>query len=88
LEYAEKEIHDPVRIVTTTVALDEASEPLLPVKTDKGVPRDLAFEVIQKASALVISAPVRAGDVLVENILNTGVNLIATRSFERIEWSE
>ncbi len=88
MEYAEKEICNPVRIVTTTVALGEASVPLLPVKTDGGVPRDMTFAVIQEASTLAVSAPVKVGDVLVENILNIGVNLTATRSFHRRARSE
>jgi CxxC motif-containing protein len=81
-EYAEGEIFHPKRIVTTTVAVEAAKVPFLPVRTERAVPKDLSFRIIEAASRLVVSAPVRRGDVLICDILNTGVNLIATRSLD------
>ena len=79
LEYAEKEIFHPERIVTTTVRLDGAEFPLLPVKTGGAVPRDLAFRVIEAASRLSVRAPVSVGQVLLADVAGSGVDLVACR---------
>jgi CxxC motif-containing protein len=80
VKYAEKEIFHPERIVTTTVRIFGASIPLLPVKTDRSVPKDLSFKIVEQASKIRAEAPVKVGDVIIENILNTGANLVATLS--------
>ncbi len=79
-EYAAKEVFHPERIVTTTVCIRGASLPVLPVKTDKSVPKTLTFKIVQAASKAAVQAPVKVGDVIIGNVLETGINLIATRS--------
>lgn len=83
LEYAEREIFRPQRIVTTTVRLEQADFPLLPVKTSAAVPRDLAYRVIEEASRLRLRAPVASGQVVLADVLGTGVDLVAARSAGR-----
>ncbi len=83
LEYAEKEIFHPERIVTTTVKISGASLILLPVKTEASVPKELCLKVIESASKLQVRAPVKMGEVLIRDILKSGVNLVATRSVEK-----
>lgn len=83
-EYAAKEIFRPERIVTTTVRVKGAAIPTLPVKTARSVPKDLGRKIVQAASTITVTAPVKAQDVIIEDILNTGVSLIATRTVERI----
>ena len=45
----------------------------------------LNFEAIKKINKVTVKAPVKAGDVIVENILGTGVDVIASRSMGRIK---
>jgi CxxC motif-containing protein len=80
LEYAEREVFHPHRIVTTTVRLAGADLPLLPVRTSQAVPRDLCLRVVREASRLTVAAPVRAGQVIVANVLGSGADLVATRT--------
>jgi CxxC motif-containing protein len=82
-DYAEKEIFHPERVVTTTVRIKGAAVPVLPVKTAKPVPKDLGSKIVQAASKITVNAPVRVGDIIVDNILGTNVSLIATRRAER-----
>ncbi len=82
-DYAAGEIFHPERIVTTTVRVKGAPIPVLPVKTEKSVPKDLSFKIVRAASKIIVNAPVRAGDIIIQNILGTNVNLIATRTIER-----
>jgi len=84
LDYAEKEIFNPQRIITTTVSISNSIISLLPVKTDCSIAKNLSFKVIEYASKLQLNAPVKMGDVVIKNILGTGVNLVVTRSLEKI----
>ena len=77
-EYARNEFAHPVRILTTSVRLTGGSEPLMPVRSAKPVPKELLMECVKALQAVTVSAPVRCGDVVVKNILDTGVDVIAT----------
>ena len=80
--YAQKEVTDPRRIVTTTVRVEGSRENActVPCKTAQDVPKGLIFAVMQDAAAVVATAPVRIGDVLMEDAGGTGVSLIATKN--------
>ncbi len=78
LAYAQAECVNPVRTLTTTVRLCNSNKPLLPVRTDKAVPKSQLKEMVQVLNGLAVSAPVQTGDILLENILNSGANVIAT----------
>lgn len=83
--YAIKELQNPTRTLTFAVKISGAALPMLPVKT-KG---QLAKKDIQSAAKLLhavqVSAPVKLGDVIVENILGSGVDVVATRSMQKTE---
>jgi CxxC motif-containing protein len=80
VEYAKNEILQPVRLVTTTVKISGAQIHYLPVKTSKPVKKEQCRKIVEKASGIEVKAPVKLGEVIVRNILNTGADLIATRS--------
>lgn len=82
-DYAAKEIFHPERIVTTTVRVKGASIPILPVKTETSVPKGIGCRIVRAASKITVNAPVRAGDIVLRDVLGTGVNLVATRTVER-----
>ncbi|MGE5543493.1 MAG: DUF1667 domain-containing protein [Bacillota bacterium] len=77
--YAEKELINPTRILTTTVKIDGARISRLPVKTDKEIPKAVVFECMKEISRIRIKAPVYSGEVVLENVAGTGVNVVATR---------
>ncbi len=82
-EYAFREIQNPCRIVTTTVAIHNASLKRLPVRTSAPFPKKRIPELLQFLKNFRVEAPIRVGTVLVENLLGEqGINLIATRSIE------
>lgn len=80
--YAEKECTNPVRMVTSTVRLYGSDLNVLPVKTKEAIPKDKIFACVQQLAAVEVNAPVAVGDVVVENICNTGVDIVATRTVE------
>jgi CxxC motif-containing protein len=77
--YAIKEHTAPERTLTTTVHIEGSVLPLLPVRTDKPIPKELLLEAMQKTADIIVKAPVKMGDVIVENLLGTGANLVASR---------
>ncbi len=79
LEYGEQELKDPRRIITTTVTVKGGFLPLVPVKTDKPLPKGLIFDLMKVIDGMSIEAPVEMGQILLENFQETGVNIVATR---------
>jgi CxxC motif-containing protein len=82
IEYAEAEVFHPQRMVTTTVRIIGSEVPLLPVRTDRSVPKDMTFDVVSAASRLTVRVPVRVGEVLAKNIAGSGASLISTRNLD------
>jgi CxxC motif-containing protein len=78
--YAVEECTAPKRMLTTTVRISGGIHPLLPVKTKKAIPKALIRPCMEEIRGVQVSAPVRAGDIIVKNICGTGVDIIATRS--------
>jgi len=83
LKYAEKEIFDPERTVTTTVAVKGGELQLLPVKTSVPVPKAECAAVVRFCSELTIPAPVSCGDVIAKNVLGLGADIIAGRNIPK-----
>ena len=73
--YGENEVVCPRRIVTSTVRLSDGR--MLPVKTERAVKKSEIFQVMGKINQLTVQAPVKIGDVLLENI-SEDIALIAT----------
>ncbi|WP_341875973.1 DUF1667 domain-containing protein [Defluviitalea saccharophila] len=80
--YAIKECTNPTRIVTTTVKVRGGKHPTVSIKTDKDIPKDKIFDCIKALKDLTVDAPINVGDIIYENILGTGVNMVATRKIE------
>ncbi len=79
-EYAAKEITRPERIVTSTVEVDGGVFCVAPVKTASNIPKDKIFDCMALVHTVRLHAPVKAGDIVIKNIADTGVDLIATRA--------
>jgi CxxC motif-containing protein len=75
------EIKNPRRTVTTSVRVDTGEAYfMLPVKTLPDIPKDKIFDCVAEVKKLNITRSVAIGDVLIENVLNTGSNVVATRN--------
>lgn len=83
LNYAKKECTNPTRIVTSSICIESGEIDILPVKTEQDIPKSKISECMKSLKGLVVKAPVKIGDVIVENVCDTGVNIIATRSIKK-----
>lgn len=83
--YGINEVNNPVRVVTSTVKIKNGELPVIPVKTKGAVQKDLNFKVMEVLREIEVEAPIKVGDIIVENILGTGVDVVATRNIEKAE---
>lgn len=83
-KYAHEEMVDPKRTLTTTVLLERAAITRLPVVTDGPIPKDKLMDAMEVLNRLRVKAPVRVNDILIKNICQSGVNVIASRTVTRI----
>ena len=76
--YARTEITNPVRSLTTSVKVENGLHPVVPVKSSGPVPKDKMFDCMKEINSVTVKAPVKIGDVVIENILGLGVDIVAT----------
>ena len=82
--YARKEVTDPTRIVTTTVRVADGKVPMINVKTEYDIPKDKIFDCIVALRGVTIKAPVQIGDIVLENVAGTGVNIVAAGNVDAV----
>lgn len=80
LSYAETEFTAPMRTVTTTAPVEGGG--VVPVKTDRAIPKELMFECMKQIDLVRVPRGARIGDVVIENLLGTGANVVTTRNAE------
>ena len=78
--YGRQEILAPERTVTSSVMVRGGTHKLCPVKTAAPVPKSRVGDVLAAIRSAKACAPVRLGDVILPNVADTGVDVIATAS--------
>jgi len=82
VEYAEKEILNPERILTTSVKVRNGNLPLVSVRTDKSIPKSRIFEAMNLLANVEVEAPIKIHEPIIQNIF-AGVNIVATKNISR-----
>ena len=80
VEHAYEEITNPTRMVCTTVKIQGGIHPVIPVRTDKPIAEKYKLEVVKAVKDITLTSPIEMGEVIVEDLFGTGVNLIAERN--------
>lgn len=78
-EYGKNELTNPMRTVTGSVEIVDGIHSRLPVRTDRAVPKAKMFDIMEELHAYVCNAPVKRGQILIENICGTGANIISSK---------
>ena len=78
-DYAVSEVENPRRIFTSTVSSSGLVLKMIPVRTDKPIPKDRVLEAAGEIRKIKLDRPIKVGEVITANLLGLGVNLIATR---------
>lgn len=76
--YAEKEVTNPTRIVTSTMKVVGGKRERVSCKTASDIPKDKIDDVMRAINAAEVQAPVVIGEVLIRDIADTGVDVVAT----------
>ena len=81
-DYARKEVTSPTRIVTSTVKVNDGNVPTVSVKTKSDIPKGKIFDCAKALKEVIVQAPIAIGDVVLENVAGTGVDIVATKGVE------
>ncbi len=84
-EYAEQEITSPKRTVMSVVECKDGDFPTVSVKTSEPVEKEEIDDVMRALSEIEIQAPVKTGEVILKNVCNSGIDVVATRSVEKVQ---
>lgn len=79
-EFFLQELEQPKRTIATTIKTIFKECSVLPCRVSSDIPKDKIFEVIKEINRTVLDKRVRRGDVIIENVLGLGVDIIATSS--------
>ena len=82
-DYSMQEVKSPIRDFFTTIRVEGGRMPVLSVRSVGPVPRDMLTPCALELAKIVVSAPVRLGDTIVKNILDLGVDIVATKDVEK-----
>jgi CxxC motif-containing protein len=82
--WAEQELLNPIRSISSSILVDGGDYPLVSVRTDKAIPLKSISNVMKIIKSIKVKAPVRIGDVLIKNPAGTSCNIIATRHISKV----
>lgn len=78
--YARKEVTNPTRIVTSTVRVKDGIASMVNVKTASDIPKEKIFGCTAALRDVVLTAPVKIGDVVLKDVCGTGVDIVAAKN--------
>lgn len=81
-KFARQELTCPMRVLTTTVAVSGGDEALLPVRTAEAIPLAIHAQAMALIRGQVVNAPIRMGDVVLPNLLDTNIDLVASMDID------
>ncbi len=79
-QYAIDECTNPVRTITTTARTADGG--VIPVKTAQPIPKELMFDCMQEINKATVTLPAHIGDVVIKNLLNTGIDVVVTANMK------
>ena len=82
-DYVEQEIKEAKRVVMSVIKVKHGDFPTVSVKTDKPVPKRLIPKIMKKLARIEIEAPIKIGQRIMKNIIDTNINIVATRRVKK-----
>lgn len=80
--YVRQEMTNPTRTLTSTVKVDDYDHPVCPVKSEDALPKGLIFKAMEELNKITLSKPVAFHQIVIENIFDTGVNIVTTKEIK------
>ena len=84
-DYGINEFTEPVRMLITTMRIEDGVLPVIPVRSNKELPKTQIFNAVKVVNETVCHAPIKMGDVIISDLLGLGVDVIASRDMKKVE---
>jgi CxxC motif-containing protein len=84
IDYVKQELTDPRRMGITTMRVKGGLHPLLPVYTSAPIPKPRIFDLLREIRQVEVEAPVKMGQVILSNVVETDVNVLASRDMPAV----
>ena len=85
IDHGKNEYTNPMRMLTTTVAIEGSHHRRLSVVSSDEIPKDMIDKCLEELYALKLEAPIKRGEVIAANICGTGVDIVASRTMKRAQ---
>ncbi len=85
IEYAAREVADPRRVLMAVVKVRDGHLPVVSVKTDEPIPKRMLLDAVKAISRIEMEAPVKAGDIVIGNLMGTGARVVATNNMRKAD---
>ncbi|MHA1820215.1 MAG: DUF1667 domain-containing protein [Promethearchaeota archaeon] len=82
MEFGKQEFLEPKRMLITTMKIKNGVLPVIPVRSNKPIPKEMIFKAMEEVNNTEVKAPVKMGDVLIKNLFNLNVDVVASRDME------
>jgi len=79
-QYGINEVTRPKRMVTSSVKVINGIDDVCSVKTKEAIDKNLIFDVLNELKNIELKAPVHIGDIVIKNVLNTNIDIVASRN--------
>ena len=83
--FAQEELFAPRRVLTTTVRVRNGILPLVPVRSRAPLPQKMILKVVAILHKLELEAPIKEHQVVLANVLESGVDIVTSRALEASE---
>ena len=81
-EYAQNEYLHPMRTLTTTVKILGSGHNRLGVIGTQAVPKGMLRDCLREVYQVTVCPPIKAGDVVLKDVLGTGCDVVAAMTVE------
>jgi CxxC motif-containing protein len=81
-KHAQKEVSFPGRILTTTIKTDIPDMPLLPIRSNREIPKDQLMACMKEISGHTAKRRIKLGEPIIQNILELGVDMVSCRTMQ------
>ena len=82
IDYARNEALYPHRMLTSSILVNNGNWPLVSVKSSKPIPKNMVMEVLEVIKKKKVNAPIKTGEILIENVIGSGIDIIATKAIK------
>jgi CxxC motif-containing protein len=82
IKFAEAEIKNPLRLLTTTIGIDSKISQRLPVRSNIPAPKEKIFSIAKEVKKIRAKAPIKMGEIIIADVLGTGVDIISSATVD------